>query len=189
MRARPAGFAREWAGETLVLEEAGDGDADASRSRLVALEPLTVPDASDNSITLANALIQGRTIPAEAPQDAAHVAIAVVNAVEYLSTWNFRRIANPVAATRIEQACRATGYGPPRSARPGSLWRPEMKSYESDPIVAEVRATRARLAARFENDPKAIIKHAQVLQKASGRHCVRYPPRRFERGTPPRNAA
>lgn len=64
-----------------------------------------------------------------------------------------------------------------------------MKSYEIDPIVAEVRATRARQAARFENDPRAIIKHAQVLQKASGRQCVRYPPRRFEAGTPPRNAA
>ena len=64
-----------------------------------------------------------------------------------------------------------------------------MKSYESDPIVAEVRATRAKQAARFENDPKAIIRHAQVLQKASRRQCVRYPPRRFEAATPPRNAA
>ena len=55
-----------------------------------------------------------------------------------------------------------------------------MKSYESDPIVEEVRATRAKQAARFDNDPKAIIKHAQVLQKASGRTCVRYPSRRLE---------
>ncbi len=38
-----------------------------------------------------------------------------------------------------------------------------MKNYESDPIVAEVRATRAKQAARFENDPEAIVKHAQVL--------------------------
>lgn len=64
-----------------------------------------------------------------------------------------------------------------------------MKSYESDPIVAEVRATRAKQAARFENDPKAIVKHAQVLQKASGRQCVRYPARRFEAATPPRDGA
>lgn len=55
-----------------------------------------------------------------------------------------------------------------------------MKSYESDPIVEEVRATRAKQAARFDNDPRAIIKHAQVLQKASGRTCVRYPARRLE---------
>ena len=64
-----------------------------------------------------------------------------------------------------------------------------MKSYEGDPIIAEVRATRTKQAARFENDPKAIIKHAQVLQKASGRQCVRYPTRRSEAATPPRDAA
>ena len=64
-----------------------------------------------------------------------------------------------------------------------------MKTNESDPIVAGVRATRAKQAGRFENDPKAIIKHSQVLQKASGRQCVRYPARRFEAATPPRNAA
>ncbi len=55
-----------------------------------------------------------------------------------------------------------------------------MKSYEADPIVEEVRATRAKQAARFKNDPKAIIKHAQALQKASGHKCVRYPARRLE---------
>lgn len=55
-----------------------------------------------------------------------------------------------------------------------------MKSYESDPSVAEVRATRTKQAARFDNKPKAIIKHAQVLRKASGRTCVRYPARRLE---------
>lgn len=64
-----------------------------------------------------------------------------------------------------------------------------MKSYESDPIVAEVRATRAKWASRLQNDPKAIIKHAQALQKATGRQCVAYPARRFEAATPPRNAA
>ena len=121
MRERSAGFAREWAGETLVLEEAGDGDADASRSRLVASERLTVVDASDDSVTLAGILIQGRTIPAEAPQDAAHDAIAVVNGVEHLSTWNFRHIANPVALTRIEMGGRAAGYEPAKSGTPRKL--------------------------------------------------------------------
>ena len=63
-----------------------------------------------------------------------------------------------------------------------------MNSYESDPIVGEIRAARAKQAARFDDDPKAIIKHAQVLQKASGRTCVRYPARRLEAVTSSRNA-
>ena len=62
-----------------------------------------------------------------------------------------------------------------------------MKNDESDPIVAEVRAIRARQAARFNNDPAAIIKHAQELQKASGRGYVRYAARRLETGSAPRS--
>lgn len=100
----------------LVLEEAGDGDPQVSRDRLAALEPLTVLDATDESITLADALIQAR-----AAQDAAHIAIAVVNGVEYLSTWNFRHIANPFAASKIEEACRAAGYEPAKSCTPRQL--------------------------------------------------------------------
>ena len=64
-----------------------------------------------------------------------------------------------------------------------------MNSYERDPIVEEIRTIRAKQAARFKNDPKAIIKHAQALQKASGRKCVRYSARRLEAATSPRNAA
>ena len=63
-----------------------------------------------------------------------------------------------------------------------------MTSYKSDPIVAEVRAIRAKQAARFGNDPVAIIKHAQALQKASGRIYVRYAARRLEAVTSPRHA-
>lgn len=63
-----------------------------------------------------------------------------------------------------------------------------MKSYDSGPIVAELRATRAKQAARFDNDPKAIIKHAQLLQKASERSCARYPARRIDAVTSSRNA-
>ena len=108
---------------TLVLEKAGDGDPSASRNRLAALEPLTVLDASDDSIALANALIQARAIPAEAAQDAAHIAIAVVNGVEYLSTWNFRHLANPVAANRIEQAFQAAGYEAAKICTPRQLMK------------------------------------------------------------------
>lgn len=79
---------------TLVFEEAGDGDPRAARDRLALLEPLTVLDASDESIALARALTQLHALPAGAAQDAAHIAIAVVNGVEYLPTSNLRHIAN-----------------------------------------------------------------------------------------------
>ena len=44
-----------------------------------------------------------------------------------------------------------------------------------DPIVAEVRAVRDRLAARFNYDVDAIVRHIQSVEAASGRTCVQPP--------------
>ena len=44
-----------------------------------------------------------------------------------------------------------------------------------DPIVAEVRAVRDRLAARFNYDIDAIVQHMQSMEAASGRTCVQAP--------------
>ena len=47
-----------------------------------------------------------------------------------------------------------------------------------DPIMAEVRATRDRLAARFDYDLEAIFRHIQEREARSGLTYVTYPPRR-----------
>ena len=52
-----------------------------------------------------------------------------------------------------------------------------MRNRISDPIVDAVRKVRAELAARHGNDVAAIIRHAQEMDRASGRASVRYPPR------------
>ncbi len=44
-----------------------------------------------------------------------------------------------------------------------------------DPIVANVRAVRDRLAARFNYDIDAIVRHVQSVEAASGRTCVQPP--------------
>ena len=59
-----------------------------------------------------------------------------------------------------------------------------MKNRLNDPIVDEIHAIRAKLAARFGNDIDAIITHAQAIQKASGRSYVRNPARRSTAATP-----
>ena len=47
-----------------------------------------------------------------------------------------------------------------------------------DPIMAEVRATRDRLAARFGYDVEAIFRHVQAQEARSGLTYVPCPPRR-----------
>lgn len=109
------------AASELVVGEVSQGDPQAARDRLVALESLQLLDASDESRALGRALIRAHAVPAGAVQDAAHIAVAVVNGVEYLATWNFRHIANPVTVFRIEQVCRDEGYEPIMICTPSQL--------------------------------------------------------------------
>ena len=50
---------------------------------------------------------------------------------------------------------------------------------KADPIVAEVRAVRDRLAARFDYDIDAIFRHIQAEEARSGLTYVRCTPRRL----------
>ena len=105
----------------LVVEEAGVGDTQAARDRLAALESLAIVYPSDSSEILVKQLTDSHALPEKAAQDAAHIAIAVANGVEYLATWNFRHIANPANASKIAQVCRDAGYQPTIICTPGQL--------------------------------------------------------------------
>ena len=48
-----------------------------------------------------------------------------------------------------------------------------MKTRQTDPIMAEVRAIRQAYAARFDYDVDAIFRDVRARQKASGRDYVR----------------
>ena len=105
----------------LVVDEAGAGDADAARDRLTALAPVTLLDATDEALELAQQLIAAGAIPEKAAEDAAHIAIAVTNGVDFLVTWNCRHIANASMRSQIEMVCRNAGYEPPVICTPDEL--------------------------------------------------------------------
>lgn len=108
----------------LVLAESGAGDPTAARDCLKALEGVALLSASRDAEDLARQLVDLGAVPREAAADAAHIAIAVTNGVEYLVTWNFRHIANAANAAmrvRIERACRQSGYEPPVICTPNEL--------------------------------------------------------------------
>lgn len=105
----------------LVVEEASQGDPRAAAERLAVLESMQLLDASDESRALGRTLLRARAMPSEAIQDAAHIAVAAVHGVDFLATWNFRHIANPTTALRIEQVCRDAGYDPITICTPRQL--------------------------------------------------------------------
>ena len=105
----------------LVLAEAGAGDAKAAKARLDALGAVTLIEATPDAERLAQRLIDVAAMPRQAADDAAHIAIAVTNGIDFLVTWNFRHIANAAVRMRIERACRQAGFEPPVICTPNEL--------------------------------------------------------------------
>jgi hypothetical protein len=60
-------------------------------------------------------------LPEKAAPDAAHVAIAAVNEVQYLLTWNCKHLANAQISRRIAVLCEAAGYPMPIICTPDEL--------------------------------------------------------------------
>ncbi len=58
---------------------------------------------------------------AEASLDAYHIAVATVNGMDYLLTWNCTHIANAAMRAAIESVCRRHGYEPPIICTPLEL--------------------------------------------------------------------
>ena len=105
----------------LVMSEACAGDPEAARARLNVLNTIPVLEATEEAIELTRTLLDGRAVPPNAGDDAAHIAIAAANGVNYLVTWNFRHIANAATRSRIEDVCRRSGYRPPVICTPNEL--------------------------------------------------------------------
>lgn len=66
-------------------------------------------------------LVKAAAIPAAAGADAVHVAIAAVNAVDYLLTWNCAHINNAEKAGVIQSTCAKLGYRCPTICTPMEL--------------------------------------------------------------------
>ena len=94
----------------LVISEAGTGDEDAARARLDLLATIPLLDATPDAVELTRTLLDLGAVPRKAADDAAHIAIAATNGVDYLVTWNFRHIANATMRSRIEDVCRQSGH-------------------------------------------------------------------------------
>jgi hypothetical protein len=104
-----------------VLTEAALGDPTAAQKRLAFLDGITVLDATNDVRSLGSALVAEGPIPPQAAIDALHIAIAAVNGMEYLLTWNCTHIANAVMRPKIEAVCRRQGYEPPVICTPLEL--------------------------------------------------------------------
>ena len=107
-----------------VVAEAERGAQDAAARRVEALRGIPNLQFGGNVAALARRLMQSGTLPPKACLDAAHVAVAAVNGMDYLLTWNLRHLANATLRGKIEGVCRDAGTVPPIICTPEELMEP-----------------------------------------------------------------
>ena len=105
----------------MVLDEARAGNPEAAARRLAVLTPLLLLNPHEEEAELAQTLIEHVPLPTSAAADALHIAIAVVNGMDYLLTWNCTHIANAALRSKIEAVCRRQGFEAPIICTPEEL--------------------------------------------------------------------
>ena len=105
----------------LVIDECNGGNPTAASERLAVIGNLPMLDGGADAMSLADALLDGNAVPRSEPRDATHIAIAAVNAIELLATWNFKHILNPATQHIIDAICRNAGYEPATICTPEQL--------------------------------------------------------------------
>ena len=53
-----------------------------------------------------------KVVPEKASADALHIAVAAVERIDFLATWNFKHIANALMQGKIDRAIRNYGFEP-----------------------------------------------------------------------------
>jgi predicted nucleic acid-binding protein len=111
----------------LVIAEAGAGDEKAAQERLERLKGIPQLPIDDTVRRFAARLIADGGVPSEAQADALHIAVASVQELDYLLTWNCRHIDNAATKPVIRSICAVVGYPCPEICTPLELMSEEPK--------------------------------------------------------------
>lgn len=105
----------------VVLDEAKQGDAEASARRMGFLADLDLLDLTDAVYELAEALLNSGVVPGKAARDSIHIAATAVHGMDYLLTWNCAHIANAEIERKVRQICSDKGFECPVICTPEEL--------------------------------------------------------------------
>ena len=105
----------------IVIDEIEAGDREAAGERMKEVGDFAVLEATIEAEHLTEAVIEAEAIPKSAVSDAAHIAVAAVNDVDYLLTWNCRHLANAQIIRRVSVICNTRGYSMPVICTPEEL--------------------------------------------------------------------
>lgn len=106
----------------LVIQEAERGDSEAARKRLDAISRCAVLAVDETAAELAEWFVGSLPLPESAGPDALHLAVATVNEMDYVLTWNCRHLASGFVRHRLPVICGEKALRPPTICTPEELF-------------------------------------------------------------------
>ncbi len=70
---------------------------------------------------LAGKLVERGVVPAEKPGDALQMAVCAVHQIDYLLSWNYAHLVNPIAQVQLETVCDKLSLRAPLLVSPESI--------------------------------------------------------------------
>lgn len=105
----------------LVTKEASQGDSGAAQKRLESIESIKLLTIDKDALVLSEKLIFEKVMPANQPEDALHLAVATVNGLDIVLTWNYKHLNNPFTRMLTRQVIEEAGYHCPEICSPEEL--------------------------------------------------------------------
>lgn len=97
---------------TLVLDEIRQAPDKSLRDTLsVLLNRCVILKLDDEVATLAEAYVEAGVLPRRYFNDALHIAVAVVNSIQFLVSWNFKHFVNVKTRQMVNLVNLREGYG------------------------------------------------------------------------------
>lgn len=106
---------------SVVIDEVSKGVQDLASERVGLLRDVELLEVTSEARTLAGRLVREAAIPKKAEIDALHIAVAAVNGVQFLISWNCAHIVNAMTLPKVYETCRISGYEPPFVCTPQEL--------------------------------------------------------------------
>src|SRR6516165_5010814 len=92
-----------------IVIDASVGDSTEVEKRQAIMSALPVLAITEDTEALTQAILSSGVIPPRAVADAAHIAVATTNEVDFLLTWNCKHLANAQIARKISLVCEGLG--------------------------------------------------------------------------------
>ena len=110
----------------VTVAELMGADYPGRENALALVEPLPRLAVTDEIVRIAELYVRHRVMPAPASGDASHLALASLNEVDCLLTWNLRHLANPNKVEHITVINRRLGLLTPTIVSPEALWSEDL---------------------------------------------------------------